>query len=104
MRDTGYGMVLDDKKLVGVFTERDVLEMVNRGTDFAQGVDLRNVMTTNPITVDKSESAKDVMRIMQEKNIRHLPVMDGEAVVGIVSIKDLMGAILQFMQGGPSPE
>jgi len=92
-RHIGAVLVAVDGRLQGIFTERDVLARV-----VAAGLDpndtaLGGVMTPNPDTVAPNDSALEALRRMSERGYRHLPVVDGERMVGIVSIRDLYTAV-----------
>ncbi len=92
-RHIGAVLVAVDGRLQGIFTERDVLARV-----VAAGLDpndtaLGGVMTPNPDTVAPNDSPLDALRRMSERGYRHLPVVDSERMVGIVSIRDLYTAV-----------
>lgn len=92
-RHVGAVLVAVDGRLQGIFTERDVLARV-----VAAGLDpdetaLGGVMTPNPDTVGPNDSPLQALRRMSEAGYRHLPVVDGADMVGIVSIRDLYAAV-----------
>ncbi len=92
-RHIGAVMVAVDGRLQGIFTERDVLaRVVAVGLDPDDTV-LGRVMTPNPDTVAPNDKALDALRRMTERGYRHLPVVDGDRMVGIVSIRDLYAAV-----------
>ena len=78
MLEEGVGAVAvcDAGRLVGIFTERDVLALAGNGTDL-DAVRIGDVMTRNPFTVDAGAAVLDAARLMGEKKIRHLPVVEG---------------------------
>ncbi len=85
----GSVLVVDRGRLVGIFTERDALERV-----FADGLDpdltfLAEVMTREPDTIGPNAPVDDAIRRMDEFGYRHLPVVDGREVVGVLSIRDV---------------
>ncbi len=91
-RHIGAVLVADDGRLQGIFTERDVLaRVVAAGLDPDDTV-LGRVMTPNPDTVAPNDTALDALRRMTECGYRHLPVVDGARMVGMVSIRDLYAA------------
>lgn len=90
-QQTGSLLVTDGEDLVGIVTERDILKAV--GTRTSLDTPLSAVMTKDLITVDPGTSLRDAARIMTEKWIRHLPVLDGGKLVGIVSQRDLSGVL-----------
>jgi CBS domain-containing protein len=90
-QQTGSLLVTDGEDLVGIVTERDILRAVATGTPL--DTPLSAVMTKDLVTVDPGTSLRDAARIMTEKWIRHLPVLDGGKLIGIVSQRDLSGVL-----------
>lgn len=90
-QQTGSLLVTDGEDLVGIVTERDILRVVATATPL--DTPLSAVMTKDLITVDPGTSLRDAARIMTEKWIRHLPVLEGGKLVGIVSQRDLAGML-----------
>ena len=86
-RRVGAVVVLDGDRLVGILTERDVLRAV--ATDMIDGA-VRDSMTHAPDTVEAEDTTGHAAALMIHGGFRHLPVVDGDAVVGIISIRDLM--------------
>ncbi len=84
-------MVTEDGKTVGIFTERDVVRcyIASGGKGFKEAV-LRDAMTTDLIVAEEEDDISDVMSIMVEKNIRHLPVIDSGKVIGMLSVRDVI--------------
>ena len=87
----GSVLVLDGDRLLGIFTERDIVRALGEHFD-AAGHPVSNWMTRNPVTIDTSASAHDALDRMLSGGFRHLPVMDGDRVVGLVSMRDLSKA------------
>ncbi len=91
----GALLVHRGKRLLGIFTERDVLvRVVDSGLDPNETV-VQQVMTTNVHTVESSITVSEAMKIMITEKFRHLPILEGERVIGIVSVGDLMLRTLQ---------
>ena len=86
-RRVGAVVVLDGERLVGILTERDVLRAV--ATDRVEG-QVADSMTHSPDTIDADEPAGQAAAIMIHGGFRHLPVVEGETVVGMISIRDLV--------------
>ena len=81
--------VVDNDRLLGIFSERDVLvRIVNEGLDPKTTL-VSRVMTGNPEHVAPSTTVEDAMRLMRTKGFRHLPVVDHERLVGLLSIRDV---------------
>jgi len=84
-------MVTDRSRSVGIFTERDVVKcyLSNEGRIFKDIV-LRDAMTTDLIVAQMDDDLNDIMSVMVEKNIRHLPVVEDGNVIGMLSIRDVI--------------
>jgi CBS domain-containing protein len=96
MLEEGVGSVAvcDAGKLVGIFTERDVLGLAGEGTDL-DSVRVGDVMTRDPVTVDARVGILDAARLMGERKIRHLPVVEGDHLLGMVGIRDVLGSLVE---------
>ena len=90
-RHVGAVVVLEDERLVGILTERDILRAVATGS--LEGP-VSGSMTHAPDTIEPGESTGQAASIMIHGGFRHLPVVEGERVVGIVSIRDLVRVTL----------
>jgi CBS domain-containing protein len=91
----GATLVMDGGRLVGIFTERDVLSrVVAAGLDPAT-TPMERVMTRNPITVASTTTIEDVMALFTAKRFRHLPVMDDGRLVGLISIGDILRRMVE---------
>lgn len=82
--------VIDDGVVVGVFSERDVIRCVAGGSMDALDRAVSTAMTAPAVTAAPGDSVLAALSLMTHRRIRHLPVVDGSAVVGIVSIGDLV--------------
>jgi CBS domain-containing protein len=92
-RGVGAVLVMDGDSLQGILTERDVLKAV--ATGLAEDARVREWMTRHPETIEASEATGQAAALMIHGGFRHLPVVDDEKVVGIVSIRDLMRVTLE---------
>ncbi|MDF3058287.1 MAG: putative signal-transduction protein with domain [Rariglobus sp.] len=91
----GSVLVTSDDKLVGIFTERDVLSrIVGPGAD-AKRTSVQAVMTTNLITATPSTTVEEAMTLFMERRIRHLPILNDGAFDGIISIGDINRHMLE---------
>jgi len=90
-RKIGALMVNDRGKTVGIFTERDVVRcyIANAGKSFKE-ISIKDAMTTDLMVAEMEDDLSDVMAIMIEKNIRHLPVIEDGQVIGMLSIRDIV--------------
>ena len=96
MLDAGVGsvVVVEGSTPVGMFTERDVLKLAGAGVSFGS-ILLRDVMTPSPLTIGADDSILAAAALMGERSIRHLPVVEGGNLVGIVSIRDVLGYLAE---------
>jgi CBS domain-containing protein len=92
-RDVGAALVTEGEKLVGIVTERDVLRAVARGID--EGTRVEELMTPDPETMEPDESTQHAAVLMTHGGFRHLPIVEGDDVVGMLSIRDLMRLVLE---------
>jgi CBS domain-containing protein len=87
-REVGAVLVMDGDRLAGILTERDILRAVARG--IREDAVVGDWMTTNPDTIGPDETTEHAATLMMHGGFRHLPVVEGDDVVGILSIRDLM--------------
>jgi CBS domain-containing protein len=104
MLEEGVGSVAvcDGGRLVGIFTERDVLSLAGDGTDL-EAVKIGDVMTREPLTVDVGVPVLDAARLMGERKIRHLPVVEGDHLLGMVGIRDILGSLVERLWQSKDP-
>ena len=92
-RDVGAALVTEGARLVGIVTERDILRAVARGIQETAAV--ADCMTSDPETMDPDESTEHAAVLMLHGGFRHLPIVEGDDVVGMLSIRDLMRVTLE---------
>ena len=92
--EIGALLVMDGAKLVGVFSERDYTRKVALEGRSSKDVKVEDIMSRNLAMVTPNTATRDCMRLMSLKKIRHLPVLEGPTVVGMISILDLMDEII----------
>jgi CBS domain-containing protein len=90
-RRIGSALVMEDERLLGIFTERDIVRALGQHFD-AAGHPVSEWMTADPLTVPPTTAAEEALGTMLSRGFRHLPVLDGDQVVGIVSMRDLTAA------------
>lgn len=92
--EIGALMVMERGKLVGIVSERDYTRKVALQGRNSKETTVADIMTSNVVVVNPKTSTRDAMALMSEKKIRHLPVLDGGIVVGMISIRDIMDDII----------
>ena len=92
MADAHVGsiLILDGDKLVGIFTERDLLVRVVAADLNPRNTQLAVVMTADPVVIESGKPLFDAIRLMDENGFRHLPVIDKGELIGLVSIGDVV--------------
>jgi CBS domain-containing protein len=102
MADKGIGalLVMDGERLVGILSERDYARKVILMGRSSKDTPVSAIMTPEPlVTVTSSSRTKECMRLMTDRRIRHLPVVDAGKVVGMLSIGDLVRSIIEGLEG-----
>jgi CBS domain-containing protein len=96
MNDKNIGglLVVDESKLTGIFTERDYARKIVLKGKTSKDTPVSELMTPNPYFVTPEQTIEDCMEVMSTKHIRHLPVMEGETIVGVISISDVVRTII----------
>jgi CBS domain-containing protein len=93
-KNVGAVLVLEDDKLAGILSERDYARKVDLCGKKAQDTPVRAIMTERVVGVRPGDTVEQCMALMTDKRIRHLPVVDGGQVTGVVSIGDVVKAII----------
>lgn len=94
-KSIGALLIVDQEKFVGIFTERDYArKLILKGKSSRDTV-IREVMTERPITVTPDTSIEDCMKIMSDKKIRHLPVMEDGKLGGLISVGDVVKFVIE---------
>ncbi len=94
-KGVGALMVMEHGKLVGIVSERDYTRKVALQGKNSKETRVRDIMTANVLVVTPNTRTSACMEIMSTKNFRHLPVVDGGTVIGMISIRDLMNDIIK---------
>lgn len=111
-KNVGALVVLDEEKLAGIFSERDYARKVILKGKASKETSVKEIMTSEVTTIRPGQSVDECMALMTEKRIRHLPVFEGETLVGLVSIGDVVKAVISerefiikqlesYITGGP---
>lgn len=93
-RNIGFLVVLEQEKLAGVLSERDYARKVILAGKASKETPVREIMTAKVLTVGLSDTVPRCMALMTENRIRHLPVVEGGRVIGVLSIRDLLKEII----------
>ena len=91
-RNIGGLVVTDGRRLRGIITERDVLRLAAEASADLSSISVGSVMTRDVVTATPGDQLVEMMDVMTEHRIRHLPVMEDERLAGIISIGDLVNA------------
>lgn len=93
-KQIGDLLVLEKAQIAGIVSERDFVRMIARESACKLDAPVREVMTREVYTIGPDQGIEDCMAMMTEKRIRHLPVMEGDQILGIISIGDVIKAIM----------
>jgi CBS domain-containing protein len=92
--NVGALMVMEQGKLVGILSERDYTRKIALAGKSSKDTQVADIMTSKVLTVDAKSRTEDCMALMSQKKIRHMPVVDGPMVLGMISIRDIMDEII----------
>jgi CBS domain-containing protein len=100
MADRGVGslLVMDERKLIGIVTERDYARKVIIKGRSSESTEVGEIMSTDLVTATSQQTVNECMNVMTDRRIRHLPVVDEGEVIGLISIGDLVQAIISDQQ------
>ena len=93
-KNIGALPVVEGDKLLGIFSERDYARKVALEGKNSHNTKVRDILTANVATITPHEAVEDAMRIMTDKHIRHLPVMEDGRMIGFISIGDMVNWII----------
>ena len=111
-RNVGALLVVGDGRLVGIFSERDYARKIILKGKASRTTPVREIMTTEVVCVGSDQTLEDCMALMTKRRIRHLPVVDEGALIGVISIGDVVKDIISeqeyiieqlqsYITGGP---
>lgn len=89
-RNVGAVLVLEGNRLVGILSERDLMKRVLAVQRDPQATKVAEVMTAKPVVANVHDSLETCLKTMKQANIRHLPVIDGDKLLGLISLRDLL--------------
>lgn len=94
-KDIGSLVVMENGNLIGLLSFREVMATLHENGGMVGGNTVRQHMNKNPITITPDTDLNDVRRMMLEKHARYVPVLDGKALVGVMSFYDVAKAVLE---------
>jgi CBS domain-containing protein len=97
-KEVGALVVMEGSSLVGVLSERDYARKVVLQGRSSKGTKINEIMTSRVAYARPEQTVEECMALMTDKRIRHLPVMDGDELLGVISIGDLVKAIIEEQQ------
>jgi len=93
-KELGALMVIDGANLVGIISERDYARKVILHGRSSRSTQVREIMTARVVYTQPEQNIEECMALMTEKRVRHLPVIDGGRLIGVISIGDLVKSII----------
>jgi len=96
--NTGALLVMEGEKMVGILSERDCVRKVDLQGRNSGKTKVSDIMTRDVITVSCDQPLEECMHLMQDKGIRHLPVYDHQELMGFVSVRDMLGEMIEMQQ------
>ena len=94
----GALLVMEEDEIKGIVSERDCIRKVEVMGRNVRDTKIRDIMTSDVITVDADQPLEDCMGLMIDKNIRHLPVCEGKKLLGLLSVRDVLREVVEVQQ------
>ena len=97
-KNVGALLVLELEQIVGLISERDYARKTILKGGFSKETAVKEIMTTNVITVGPGEDLEECMELFTDKHVRHLPVIEDEKIIGIISIGDVVKGVIDYKE------
>ena len=97
-KNTGAVLIMTGDKVAGILSERDCVRKVELAGKTAGNTKVNEIMTSNVLYVEVSQSLEECMALMIDKNIRHLPVYEEVKLLGLISVRDVLKEVVDYQQ------
>jgi CBS domain-containing protein len=97
-KNVGALMVMEGDTVAGLISERDYARKIVLKGKFSKNVPVREIMTTDMVRIGPDEDVEECMELMTDKRVRHLPVFENDQLIGIISIGDIVKAIIEHKE------
>jgi CBS domain-containing protein len=97
-KNVGALLVMQAEKVVGIASERDFVRKVDLKQRAPRDTAIKDIMTSDVISIQANEQLEECMERMIEKNIRHLPVYDGDNLLGLISVRDVLKEVVEVQR------
>ncbi len=94
----GAVLVMQGGRLAGILTERDCVRKLDLNGKTAAGTRADEIMTSDVLSVDASQSLEECMALMTDKNFRHLPVYENGDLIGVISVRDVLKEVVDYQR------
>ncbi len=93
-KDVGALVVMKDEKMIGILSERDYARKLILHGKYAKDTYVHEIMVTDPVTIHPDQTVEEAMELMTNHRVRHLPVVEGDCLIGLISIGDVVNNII----------
>ncbi len=97
-KNIGAVLVMNGDKVAGILSERDCVRKLELAGKTAQATPASEIMTSNVLYVEASQSLEECMAVMIDKNIRHLPVYENGKLIGVISVRDVLKEVVDYQK------
>ncbi len=97
-QNIGAVLVMQGDRLAGILSERDCVRKLDLDGKTAEGTRVDEIMTSDVLSVESSQSLEECMALMTDKNIRHLPVYENRRLIGVISVRDVLKEVVDYQR------